>query len=84
MVLNTLVPPTAFNSALLPYTNLYSSIIRDLGAINDLTVADIELSFLTACPDLPNCSLLNIPEGLHPNTAGYDAMAGVIRSALNG
>ena len=84
MVLNTLVPPTALNSALLPYTNLYSSIIRDLGAINDLTVADVELSFLTACPDLPSCSLLNIPEGLHPNTAGYDAMVGVISSALNG
>jgi len=84
MVLNTVVPPTALHSSLLPYTNLYSSIIRDLGAINDFPVADVELKFMTACPDLPNCTLLNIPEGLHPNTAGYDAMVEVIRAALNG
>jgi lysophospholipase L1-like esterase len=84
MVLNTVVPPTAINSSLLPYTNLYSTVLRDLGAINDLPVADVELRFLTMCPDLSTCTLLNIPEGIHPNTAGYDVMVELIRAALNG
>lgn len=84
IVLSTVVPPTAMRSSLLPYTNLYSSIVRDLGQINDLTVADVEGRFLTDCPDLPSCALLNIPEGLHPNTAGYDALADVMKMALNG
>jgi len=84
MVLATLVPPTGFRDDLLPYTNLYSRIIRDLGAINDLTVADVEQRFLTDCSDLNSCSLLNVPEGLHPNTAGYDVLAQVIQMALDG
>jgi lysophospholipase L1-like esterase len=84
MVLATIVPPTGTKDDLLPYTNLYSRIIRDLGIINDLKVADVEQRFLTDCPDLRSCSLLNLPEGLHPNTAGYDVLAEVIKMALNG
>jgi lysophospholipase L1-like esterase len=32
---------------------------------------------------MATCSLYNIPEGLHPNTSGYDAIAEVIQLAVN-
>lgn len=82
IVLNTLPPPTGLRSSLVPYTNLYSTIVRDLGAVNDVTVADVEQRFVTECPDMSTCALYNLPEGLHPNTAGYDAIAEVVKSAL--
>lgn len=82
IVLSTLPPPTAIHASLAPYTNLYSAIVRDLAAVNDATVADVEQKFLTTCPDMATCSLYNLPEGLHPNTAGYDAIAEVIKAAV--
>jgi lysophospholipase L1-like esterase len=82
IVLSTLPPPTAIHGSLAPYTNLYSSIVRDLAVLNDATVADVEQKFLTACPDMTTCSLYNLPEGLHPNTAGYDAITEVIKAAV--
>jgi lysophospholipase L1-like esterase len=83
IVLATLPPPTALRDSLSPYTNLYSGVIRDLANLNDLSVADVEQKFLTTCPEMATCSLYNIPEGLHPNTSGYDAIAEVIQSAVN-
>jgi len=84
ILLNTLPPPVALRSSLALYTTLYSSIIRDLGVINSVSVADIEQRFRETCPDLDNCRLYNIPEGLHPNTAGYDAISQVVAEALGG
>ena len=84
VVLATLPPPAASRRSLALYTSLYSSIIRELGAINSVAVAEVEQKFVTECPDLDMCSLYNIPEGLHPNTAGYDAIAEVMQVALGG
>jgi lysophospholipase L1-like esterase len=84
ILLNTLPPPVATNAPLAAFTTLYSSIIRDLGVINSVPVADVEQKFRAACPDLDSCQLYNIPEGLHPNTAGYDAIAQVVAEALGG
>jgi lysophospholipase L1-like esterase len=83
MVLNTLPPPTVMRESLTPYTNLYSTVVRELAAVNDLAVADVEQKFVTDCPDMASCRYYNLPEGLHPNTSGYDAIAEVVRSTLN-
>jgi lysophospholipase L1-like esterase len=82
IVLNTLLPPTGFRQSLTPYTNLYSSIVRELAGVNNLRVADVEQRFVTDCPDMSTCVHYNLPEGLHPNTSGYDAIAEVVKSAL--
>ena len=83
IVLNTLPPPTGTRGSLVPYTNLYSAIIRDLGSVNDVAVADVEQKFVTSCPDMTTCTLYNLPEGLHPNTSGYDAIAEVVKATLS-
>jgi lysophospholipase L1-like esterase len=84
MLLVTLPPTTGLRESLAPYTNLYSSIIRDIASLNDVAVADLEKRFQTDCPELSSCALYNIPEGLHPNTSGYDVVAEVIRAGLTG
>jgi lysophospholipase L1-like esterase len=83
IVLNTLPPPTGTRGSLVPYTNLYSAIIRDLGSVNDVAVADVEQKFVTSCPDMTTCTLYNLPEGLHPNTSGYDAIVEVVKATLS-
>jgi lysophospholipase L1-like esterase len=82
LVLATLPPPTSSRASLALFTNFYSSIVKDLGVVNSLPVADVEQQFLSTCADLNTCELYNLPEGLHPNTAGYDAIAEVISATL--
>lgn len=82
ILLNTLPPTTGLRASLAPYTNLYSSIIRDLATLNRVSFADLEQRFQTDCPELASCALYNIPEGLHPNTAGYNAIADTIKQGL--
>jgi lysophospholipase L1-like esterase len=84
MVLATLPPPVANQQSLSLFTNLYSAIIRELSVVNSLPYADVEQKFISDCPELQSCPLYNIPEGLHPNTTGYDAIADVMRTTLEG
>lgn len=83
IVLATLPPPTSTNASLALFTTFYSSIIKDLGVINSVPVADVEQRFLSTCADLNTCELYNLPEGLHPNTAGYDAISEVVLSTVS-
>ena len=78
----TLLPPTIQHGMFASQTALYSGIMRRLAALNDVPVIDLEQGFLTECPDLSICSYYNLPEGLHPNTAGYDAIAKMIATRL--
>lgn len=82
IVLTTLAPPTGSHAPLALFTTFYSSIVRDLGVINSVPVADVEQQFLSSCADLNTCQLYNLPEGLHPNTLGYDAIAEVISATM--
>lgn len=84
VLLNTLPPPVALRSSLAPYTTLYSSIVKDLAVLNAVPVADVEQKFRESCPDLDSCQFYNLPEGLHPNSAGYDAISKVVSEALGG
>lgn len=82
VVLTTLATPTLNRDWLAPFTTEYSAAIRELGKLNSLQVVDIEKAFLEECPDLTTCRYYNLPEGLHPNTAGYDAIAQVFADSL--
>ncbi len=82
VVLATLVPPTGDRAQFGGFSAAYSSAIRGVATTNSLPLADIEQAIYQVCPELTTCSLYNLPEGLHPNTAGYDAMTETIAMAL--
>lgn len=78
----TLPPQTAQHGMFAPQSLIYSAMIRQVGAINDIPVIDLEQGFIKDCPDLLTCQYYNLPEGLHPNTVGYDAIAKMVAADL--
>jgi len=83
VVVATLAPPTQMHASLDPVTTAYSVSVRALALLNSLPLVDIEATFLTACPMMSTCSYYNLPEGLHPNTLGYDAIATAMEEGLS-
>ena len=67
-----------------PVTDGYSEEILRLGIVNNIRVADIDRAWETTCINQTECELYNIPDGIHPNTVGYDVMAHTVLSALLG
>jgi lysophospholipase L1-like esterase len=84
VALATLLPPTVQHGMFAAQTALYSGAIRQLGVMNNVPVIDLEQGFLKDCPDLSTCPYYNLPEGLHPNTVGYDAIARMVAAGLQG
>lgn len=85
VVIATLPQPVASRQSLAPYTNLYSQIVRDMSVANSVPMAEIEKIFLDSCASVTaQCDLYNLPEGLHPNTKGHDAIAEEMQRVLNG
>jgi lysophospholipase L1-like esterase len=84
VVLSTLANPIGLRSQYAPFTANISNLIRDVAAINSLPLVDIETLFETGCPVYDACEYYNRPEGLHPNTVGYDAMAAEMAGVLQG
>jgi lysophospholipase L1-like esterase len=84
IVLATITPPTGSRAQFGGFTAAYSNAIRSVAANNLLPLADVEATFHQACPQLETCSLYNLPEGLHPNTVGYDAISETMAVALGG
>lgn len=84
VVIATIAPPTQMHSSLAPFTDSYSQAIRELAVLNSVPLADVQSAFVTACPVMSICSYYNLPEGLHPNTLGYDAISEVMLQALAG
>jgi hypothetical protein len=58
--------------------------VRQRAQLNGLQVTDLELTWDTTCKDPLRCELFNLPEGLHPNTTGYDVMAQAVTATLMG
>jgi lysophospholipase L1-like esterase len=84
VVLSTLANPIALRAQYAPFTANISNQIRDVAAINSLPLVDIETLFQTGCPVYSECAYYNRPEGLHPNTLGYDAIASEMANVLQG
>lgn len=81
-----LAPPTPCcdRSGIAPFVDSYYSSIVEFAAHNDIRLADINRAWRTTCQDPGACELYNLPEGLHPNSAGYDVMAQTVAAALLG
>ncbi len=84
VVIATLAPPTGHHASQRQFTQVYSESIRELAFLNSVPLADIEQVFVMGCADLGTCQYYNLPEGLHPNTVGYDAIAEEMASVLGG
>lgn len=64
-----------------PLTNGYINEMRSLALANELPIADSAHAFANTC-NLEECELLNLPEGLHPNSVGYDVVGEVVLATL--
>jgi len=84
VVIATLAPPTGNHASLRPFTESYSASIRELAILNSVPLVDTEALFVANCPILEACAYYNLPEGLHPNTIGYDAITEAVAAALAG
>ncbi len=67
-----------------PIIGSYNAELRDLARVNQLVLADVDFAWTTTCVNKNECELFNIPNGLHPNTTGYDVMAQTILAAMFG
>ncbi len=84
VVLATIPPSCCIHDGREPITNGYNQQIYSLTSANSLGLANIHRAFMNTCGGNLECYLLNLPEGLHPNTAGYDVMGEMIASYLLG
>jgi lysophospholipase L1-like esterase len=66
------------------FTELYSNLVRETAAINAVPLVDAAMTFEVVCEGRLECFLYNLPEGLHPNGRGYDAISEVLIAQLNG
>jgi len=82
VVLGTLPETCCDRSGLTLFTNSFSNRVREVAFLNDLKLADIELYWQESCPSRNNCPLLNRPEGLHPNSLGYDFIAEIFAAVI--
>ena len=84
VVLQTLPPPCCEHSSLTIFTESYSNLIAELGVVNSLAVSDVERAWITSCSSLLSCDLYNLPEGLHPNSRGYDVISQTLAATMVG
>jgi lysophospholipase L1-like esterase len=83
-VIFTLPPPCCDHDGLQPFVNSFSEEVLKLSRINDVPVADIRRLWASTCQNQEECELYNLPEGLHPNSRGYKAIAQTVSAALLG
>jgi len=84
IIFATIPPATGNHSSLAPITGSYSGKIRELAALNEIPLVDVEALWNSTCPELASCDLYNLPEGLHPNTKGYNALSQIFAAKLLG
>jgi lysophospholipase L1-like esterase len=82
-ILMTIPPPCCDRGGLRPFVEEYNLRYRDLATINRIPLADTDRGFRYICPRA-NCPLLNLPEGLHPNSRGYDVMTETLVATFYG
>gem|GEM_PF-6864106 len=83
-VLGTLPETCCQRAGLTLFTNGYSERVREVAFLNDTLLADVESYWKQSCPEPKECGLLNRPEGLHPNSDGYDFIAEVFAATIEG
>lgn len=84
VVVATLPVPCCNRAGVDAFTENYSRIARDISVVNGIGLADVERAWYSTCERLYRCQLLNLPEGLHPNSLGYDVLGQVMVATLVG
>lgn len=79
--LMTIPPPCCGHDFIRGSVDQYNELLRALANINEIPIADVSRGYRNTC-NLGSCFLLNLPEGLHPNTAGYDVIGEIVSAAL--
>lgn len=82
-IIATIPTPCCGHAGSAPYIDSYNLAYKDLAALNEIKMADVSRAFSQTCTG-EECYLFNLPEGLHPNSKGYDAMAQTIIAAIYG
>jgi len=67
-----------------PFVIAYNSHIHDLAHVNSIHEVNLEHMWQTTCSSIASCQLYNKPDGLHPNTSGYDAIGQTVLATLFG
>jgi lysophospholipase L1-like esterase len=80
-ILTTIAVPCENHRFSRPAVEHYNTEIVRLAQINELSFADFDRAFRNTC-DINRCGLYNLPDGLHPNTSGYDVMAETLLAAI--
>lgn len=75
IVIGTPPPPCCNHSGQGTVTRSYNNVVRTVANVNNAALVDYELAWDTTCESRSSCELYNLPEGLHPNTKGYDVMS---------
>jgi lysophospholipase L1-like esterase len=83
-VLLTLPPTCCLRAGQNLFIDSYNQQIFRLQNLNQIPVADVNRAFRTTCENKRQCELLNVPEGLHPNSVGYQVIAETVAATLNG
>ena len=83
-LLATIPRPCCNHAGIAPFVEAYNQAARETAVVYGLPVADLELAWQTTCANAEACELFNLPEGLHPNTRGYDVIAQTVTATLLG
>jgi len=81
-VLGTPLPTCCDRAAIDPIIASYAEVARFVAAQNEITLLDFRRAWSNTCGGIAECSLFNIPEGLHPNDDGYTVMAQTAAATL--
>lgn len=84
VMLVTLPAPGGEHENLDPGVTAFNLVIQDVAAVNGLTYADLNKGWSLACKGVLSCTLYNLPEGLHPTSKGYKAVAQSIAAGILG
>lgn len=64
------------------FTNGYNLQMQALAFTNEIPYVNAHQAFINSCGQAEDCYLLNLPDGLHPNSEGYDILGEAITGAL--
>jgi lysophospholipase L1-like esterase len=79
------IPRTCCNHAgHIPFINAFNSTLKTLATRNQIAIADLAFAWETTCQNPQACELWNLPDGLHPNTLGYDVIGQTVSATLFG
>lgn len=66
------------------FVGLANDQMRNVAALNGVPLVAVDHAWATTCENKEACELFCLPDGLHPNTKGYDVMAQTVAATLLG